>query len=275
MEARDTANEIKHHLKQKEIIEWLFRSDPLTNFRRASGKRQRGTGQWLLDSAEFQSWNESSNCFLWLYGRPGCGKTILSSTIIKDLVWRSKTSSNYTVLYYYFDFNDASKRSLENLMRSIVIQLGEKNDCARQKLAEMYEAKGGSFTPSVDWLVDTFHQMTCVSNDVKIVLDALDEVEKEERRDLMKWVKKTVRMPSGNTCIIATSRRELDIEKGLRDGKTITVDLYREAVNDDIKAFVHSSIRDSERCPDLERWRLHPNVQKEIETALAEKADGM
>jgi hypothetical protein len=44
---------------------------------------------------------------------PGCGKTILSSTIVEDL---EKTLPLPTLLYFYFDFSDVYKQTLDNMV---------------------------------------------------------------------------------------------------------------------------------------------------------------
>jgi DNA replication protein DnaC len=48
-------------------------------------QHQEGTGQWLLDSREFQKWLTNNGETLFCPGFPGVGKTILSSVIINHL----------------------------------------------------------------------------------------------------------------------------------------------------------------------------------------------
>lgn len=47
---------------------------------------------------------------MWLYGIPGCGKTILSSSIIQDTIQRSNDDPTNAVAFYYFDFNEIQKQ---------------------------------------------------------------------------------------------------------------------------------------------------------------------
>jgi hypothetical protein len=60
--------------------------------------------------------------FLWLYGIPGCGKTILSSTIIEDVLYHYHDPT-MAVIYFYFDFNDVEKQQYEKMLRSLITQL--------------------------------------------------------------------------------------------------------------------------------------------------------
>lgn len=67
-----------------EILNWLTpvehgpqRSDFLRG-------RQPGTGQWLLKSAEYQTWLNSGKQTLFCPGIPGAGKTMIATTVIND-----------------------------------------------------------------------------------------------------------------------------------------------------------------------------------------------
>jgi hypothetical protein len=68
------------------ICSWLSVPDPSTNYHKAHKQRQAETGLWLLDGPKFKEWKQRAASRLWLYGIPGCGKTILSSTIIEHLL---------------------------------------------------------------------------------------------------------------------------------------------------------------------------------------------
>ncbi|RYO78683.1 hypothetical protein DL764_010100 [Monosporascus ibericus] len=79
-----------------------------------------------------------------------CGKTILSSTVIETL---RVTGKDRIVLHFYFAFNDKTKQKLEDLIRSLVIQLGLlRDDC--QKLLEdlFFTCSHGRRLPSCDEL---------------------------------------------------------------------------------------------------------------------------
>ncbi|PMD46092.1 hypothetical protein L207DRAFT_507036 [Hyaloscypha variabilis F] len=58
-----------------------------------------GTGLWFLDHEKYVQWLHQSSAFLWLNGCPGAGKTVLVSTVIRDLV---KTRRAGELVVYYF-----------------------------------------------------------------------------------------------------------------------------------------------------------------------------
>ncbi|CAN9450612.1 unnamed protein product [Alternaria alternata] len=105
------------------ICSWLSAPDPSTNYNKAHKQRQANTGLWLLESAKFSEWKERTASRLWLYGIPGCGKTILSSTIIENLLQYCHDDTNIVTAYFYFDFNDTQKQDPELMLRSLLCQL--------------------------------------------------------------------------------------------------------------------------------------------------------
>lgn len=98
---------------------WIDAPDPSTNYAAACKRRQPGTGMWLLQDQRFIDWKSSPGSRLWLYGIPGCGKTVLSATIIDSVL----NSPDALVAYFYFDFNDENKRNVNQCIRSLVFQL--------------------------------------------------------------------------------------------------------------------------------------------------------
>ena len=71
--------------QRRAIFAWLSPADPLLNHAAARRKHEPTTGHRFLDSAQFGSWRRGLNSALWIYGKPGSGKTILASTIIEHL----------------------------------------------------------------------------------------------------------------------------------------------------------------------------------------------
>jgi DNA replication protein DnaC len=67
-------------------------------------RRQAGTGQWLLNSAEFKAWVGTDKRTLFCLGIPGAGKTILTSIMIKELFTRFKNDGNVGIAYLYCNY---------------------------------------------------------------------------------------------------------------------------------------------------------------------------
>jgi hypothetical protein len=67
------------------VLNWLTPTDYSTQQSDYISRRQAGTGQWLLDSPEFQMWMQADKQTLFCPGIPGAGKTILTSIGIDGL----------------------------------------------------------------------------------------------------------------------------------------------------------------------------------------------
>jgi hypothetical protein len=250
---------------EREIRDWLSAPEPSINYENALEKRHKGTGVWFTGGQAFADWKKQSNTFLWLHGIPGCGKTVLSSTIIEHL--SDVTTPDQVLLYFYFDFNDKDKKPLENMLRSLVSQLYQGQLDARGPLDQLWAS---SQYLSKRSLRDVLLSMLCKVNNVSIVLDALDE--STTRSDLLAWLCDV--HETGSCRILVTARREEDIESALQRWMRPEdmISIQQEDVNEDIRAYVGHTVRSS---GELVRWRNRTEVQDEIETELVKKADGM
>src|SRR5215471_10405811 len=67
--------------------------------------RLGGTCQWVLQHENFRDWKESrSSNLLWVSADPGCGKSVLSKSLIDEDLKSIKTR---TTCYFFFkDDND-------------------------------------------------------------------------------------------------------------------------------------------------------------------------
>lgn len=69
----------------KDLLSWLTPIDYGAQQSDFLSRRQEGTGQWLLDSQEFQDWRNGDRQALFCPGIPGAGKTILTSIVVEHL----------------------------------------------------------------------------------------------------------------------------------------------------------------------------------------------
>jgi hypothetical protein len=254
------------------MYRWLSPTDPSVNHNKALDQRHAGTGQWFVRGHNFAAFKRGEVPFLWLYGIPGCGKTILSSSITQDL---KEDSSDTTpmLLYFYFDFNDSRKQTLDSVLRSLLWQIARSPGSSSQELEQLYVSCGnGRDQPSEQTLIQTLDRVLSVLGRVRIVLDALDEC--TTRSELLQWLAKLVSPEARNVQIVTTSREEHDIQVAFEKWvpRSSKIPLQQQDVDADIRAYIHARIHtDSE----LERWRDKLKVQDKIETELMKKADGM
>ncbi|KAF5521492.1 hypothetical protein CGCA056_v006881 [Colletotrichum aenigma] len=235
---RLATKEMQQDLHFQEIMNWLSPPDPSTNDNKALQQRHEGTGQWFLDSQEYSKWKTTQKSSLWLYGIPGCGKTIMSSIVVKDL--RNTEPYAESFLYFYFDFTDTSKQSLEKAIRSLIAQLYCNSQNVQAPLDSLYSScKSPSRQPSIDILSTTFEAMVQQIGEVWIVLDALDECQTRtgpRNEGLLHWIERVLHSPQLNIHLLITSRPEHDIKSALERFVDDQIILQSDLVTEDIRA---------------------------------------
>lgn len=224
------------------------------------------TGRWFLESSAFSDWKSKPNSFLWLYGIPGCGKTILSSTIIDAL--RSNSSSSQVLLYFYFTFRDTDKQSLDSMLRSLISQLCHAKPRTQGSLDGIFK---GNQQPTTKSLKSVLDDMIRQIGEVWIVIDALDESRTEQ--DLLKWISGVIGSKP-DTKIIVTARDVIDIRSIFRQWarQEDMISIQHDDVDGDIRTYIRSRLRGD---AELKRWHSRLDVQEEIEKKLMDKANGM
>jgi hypothetical protein len=255
------------------ICSWLSAPDPSTNYHKAHKQRQAETGLWLLESAKFAEWKERAASRLWLYGIPGCGKTILSSTIIEHLLQHCHDDTSIATAYFYFDFNDTQKQDPELMLLSLLCQLLQRLVVIPKGVEALFSScENGQRKPSLHALLDVTRQVAQEFAHVYVILDALDEC--AQRSELMDMLETIAGWPLNNLHLLITSRKERDIETSLGSyvGEEDTVCLQRDVVDQDIQRYVQQRLRDNKS---LAKWNKDAVISQEIEDALMRGARGM
>ena len=250
---------------------WLSPSDPSTNLNAARGKRLEGTGNWFINSDAFSQWKSGSPQHLWLHGLAGCGKTVLTSTILDHL--HSAPTDSCVCLDFFFDFRDKDKQHLDNLLRSLASQLYARCAESRQELDSLFAScENGQMQPTIELLSKTVHLMMQRPQKVRIVLDALDEC--AARSELLEWMKTLAGPALKNVHLIATSRREEELESGLQwIDKENTIPLQGDLIDNDIRSYTKARLQGPGAFQ--KRWGEKLDVLEEIETVIGEKSKGM
>ena len=261
--------------KQHKIRLWLSAPDPSLNYNRALMKRHEGTGSWLIKNPVFCDWKQypSSDPVIWLYGIPGCGKSVLCSTVLEHILHSCATIPDTAVLYFFFDFNDTEKQKHEGMMHSLLTQLFMHCVSVPPVLDTLYRScMEGGRKPHFKEVVNTFYQMSIAFRTVFIILDALDEC--RERPELLADIEELSSWEDIDLRILATSRKEKEIEDSFvhltKDESRICI--QSALVNADIRAYVHDQLQTNKK---LQRWQKKPELQLEIENTLMDKAGGM
>jgi len=272
LETNEKVQVVMKWTQRQAINQWLRAPDPSANYIRACRTREAKTGLWFLDSEVFTRW-KMQRPLLWLHGKAGCGKTVLSSTVIARVLQECDIDSKMAVAYFYFDFNDLEKQRSDNMMRSLVTQLSAQSTKHLKELESLFSScNNGQRQPDSQRLPLVLKEIIEVSDKTYIIIDALDECSNME--ELQENIGEIQRWGLPQLHMLLTSRRLMDIEEMI-DPLTDDEDricIQSALVDADIRTYVHERLQIDRR---FKRWRSKPHVQEEIKMELMKKADGM
>ncbi|RYP44941.1 hypothetical protein DL768_008647 [Monosporascus sp. mg162] len=169
-QAREAADE------ENAILHWLTPVDYAPQQSDFINRRQVGTGQWLLDSPEFQVWLQTDKQTLFCHGMPGAGKTILTSIVVDELMARFGNDKGTGIAYIYCNFRRQDEQKVEDLFASLLKQLAQGRSSlpdSVKSLHDNYKAKR-TRPPSADISV-ALQSLAAEYSRVFIIVDALDE----------------------------------------------------------------------------------------------------
>lgn len=95
---------------------------------------------------------------------------------------------------------------------------------------------------------NVFQEVLSVFKEVFLVMDALDECEKESRDDLVNYLGRLPRSSSCKLKIFIASRREVDIECNILSAKFAVLPIEVEKVDDDIATYVDHELKNRTDC---------------------------
>ncbi|KAK2797580.1 hypothetical protein FQN51_008375 [Onygenales sp. PD_10] len=253
--------------KKQKIFNWLNPPDPSSNYYDAHEKRQKDSGKWFLGGAEYSAWKQMPNSILWLYGIPGCGKTILSSSIIADVAACYRQIPR--IAFFYFSFGDKSKQSPGLFLSSLLKQLSAQAPETPQVLIDLYSRHNyGQQSPSIKDLMQTLREIINDAGQTYIIVDALDECDEWEK--LLEVIEQVYQWNIGNLHLLVTSRREKIIEDTFHGFVESQVCLQTKHVDNDIGLLVREQLQTDRR---LQRWPTES--KRKIEQKLIDGANGM
>ncbi|RYN17037.1 hypothetical protein AA0119_g11495 [Alternaria tenuissima] len=203
----------------------------------------------------------------------GCGKTILSSTIIEHLLQHCYDDTSVVTAYFYFDFNDTQKQDPELMLRSLLCQLLQRSVVIPKGVDALFSScENGQRKPSSHALLQVIKEAAQEFTHVYVVLDALDEC--AQRSELMDMLETVAEWQLDNLHLLMTSRKERDIERSLEGyiKEQDAVCLQRDVVDQDIQRYVQQRLHDDKS---LAKWNKDAAVRQEIEVALMRRACGM
>ncbi|THW69918.1 hypothetical protein D6D19_08098, partial [Aureobasidium pullulans] len=118
----------QHEQDQEEFLTWLSKHNFRLKQNAAFEACYENTGRWLLQTNEFRIWVAAQESkMIWCHGKPGSGKSVLASQVIKYLEGFQSVQAGQTgMCFAYFSLGDASFRSAGSLILALAEQLCRK-----------------------------------------------------------------------------------------------------------------------------------------------------
>jgi hypothetical protein len=192
-----------------------------------------------------------------------------SAASLHHILQHKESYPNRIVSYFYFDFNDAEKQSSRKAIRSLLFQFAQQGSDVVEKLERLYQTcRNGQQQPAEDVFPLMLREAIAHPGEKYIVLDALDEC--TDREGLLTFLRELVGSKPRDLRVLATSRREKDIEDELSSVADHNINIQSTIVDADIRVYIRDRMATDTK---LRKWP--DSVQNEIMIALMEKAGGM
>lgn len=251
---------------RRAILDWLTPTDQAAQQSDFINLREPATGQWLLDSPEFQAWLQTDKRTLFCPGIPGAGKTILASVVVDELTRRFKEDKTVDVAYLYCNFRRYEQRA-EELIASLLKQLSQGRPSLPESVKSLYDKHRDQRTrPSFDELSNGLRSVAAAYQRVFVVVDALDECQNTDgcRQRFLTEMLHLVDTYKIN--LFATSRDIPEITERFQAMARLEI----RASPEDIRKYVDG------RIPYLPSFvSRNPTLKEEIANGLVEAVHGM
>lgn len=250
----------------KEILNWLSPSDHGSQQSDFLRRRQPGTGQWLLDSTEYQQWVANHAETLFCPGIPGAGKTVLTSIVVDDLQTRFRDDDRVGIAYLYCNFRRHAEQTVEGLLSSLLRQLAQGQTSLPGCVLALHNNTKGRRRPSVEDLSKALRELSSSLNRVFVIVDALDECD-ASRGDRARFLDEVFALQkSSQANVFATSRFNIDITERFNEAASLEI----RAQEEDVRRYLMGRISQLPSCV-----AKNTGLQQEVTTKIIEAVDGM
>ncbi|KAI5459592.1 hypothetical protein BGZ63DRAFT_360315 [Mariannaea sp. PMI_226] len=252
---------------ETEILNWLTPIDYGLQQSDYLSIRQPTTGNWLLESDEFQSWLAASKQTLFCPGIPGAGKTILTSIVVDFLRSKFGNEMEVGVAYIYCNFRRQDEQKIHDLLASLLKQLAQCQPSLPESIKGLHSRHKTKRTrPSLDEISTLLQLVVSTYSRVFIIVDALDECQTDYgcRTRFLSEVFKLQEMYG--ISIFATSRFVPDI-----------TDCFQQSLSKEIRASAGDVARYLQDHIGQLPFFVQQNqkLKEEILTGISQAVDGM
>ncbi|RYP66703.1 hypothetical protein DL771_007636 [Monosporascus sp. 5C6A] len=251
--------------RHDEIMQWLSPTDFPAQQHDIISRKQEGTGQWFLDSAEFKGWLQGLDKTLFCPGIPGAGKTMMAAIAI-DHLCRTAQCHNTGVAYLFCNYKAQANQSAPSLLAALLKQLVQSRPDIAAPMTRIYDHHSKRIRPSLDDISGALQSACSSYTAVHIVVDALDEcADKDgERGRLINKLREL--QATTDVRLLFTSRFMPEITQNFQSNAILEVCASEE----DVRRFVEGQMPRLPNC--IQRDQQLKNA---VQNKIVEAVDGM
>ncbi|KLJ13681.1 hypothetical protein EMPG_11394 [Blastomyces silverae] len=253
--------------EQEKILTWLTSLDfgPLQND--LIGRKQEGTGEWLVETSEYQQWETTRGCILFCPGIPGAGKTMTASFVVDHLRRKHGKDKDVRVIFIYFNYKKQQEMPPIDIFSSLLKQLSRNGSAIPVSVMTLYKKhKFDQSRPSLEEVLVALQSTIRSFAKTFIIADALDEYETPSRINFMEKLFDIIEKTDAN--LLATSRFVGTVEAMFAKKNTLSREI--QALPADLDRFVDGNVHK------LPPFVLHNSaLQDVIKQEIGQAASGM
>lgn len=260
-----TAQEMQDHTA---LCEWLSPIDFSSQQHDIITRRQAGTGQWFLDTKEFDDWMHGPEKTLFCPGIPGAGKTMIAAIAIDHLRQRVQSRS-IEVAYLFCSYKRTARLSASDLFAALLRQLIQSRPDSSAVLTDLYNnCIEFRRRPTFEEIIAKAQTICQNYVTLYIVVDALDECTSQDsvRGTLINRLRQLQAKVTVDLRLMFTSRFIPEISQAFMSTPTLEV----RASSGDIESFVSGQIPHLAKC--LQR---DEDLRYQVQARIVEAVDGM
>ncbi|KAF5326452.1 hypothetical protein D9611_000968 [Ephemerocybe angulata] len=256
------------------VARWLSPMDARSIQHDVFSKRTIGTGSWFVEGAEYKRWLRGEQKVLWVTGMPGAGKSMLTTIAVNDLQGFCVQSSGEDVVLFFmcqYKTQPSPHEILATFLRQLYEQDRPDVSGIIHPIFSDYQTKSTALQP--EHVPDILQRVLSLYRRVFIVVDALDELQKDTRDKLVRLL-----WPMANVNILLTSRPNVTPNPSTGAGSIL---LEREVIRlqiveqnrADIDLFVTTALQSTDRLSEI--LEETQSLSDQIVSKINLKASGM
>ena len=234
-----------------------FRTSDYEYQKTLCAEREDGTCQWFLHDEKFCNWfHKDTSCLLWVTANPGCGKSVLSKSLI-DARFFGLAPIDTTICYFFFKDTVDEAKSPTNALAALLHQVLQSNNGKIAMKHALLEFRSNEDKVSkniqIMWKIVENICQDPECGPMIFVIDALDECESKEQKSFIEKLKRLEKIqnthgPNHHLKIIVTSRPYWEVEREFNDlvesipGIRIEGEAHLRELRMEMKMVVHARL---------------------------------